>query len=73
VGRGWSVPANLIEPAAAATVNELAAKLGYIRVDDTWGVADTPPDFRVLAPGAWAGGTPAADDGATGRCRVRSC
>ena len=65
VGRGWSVPANLIEPAVAARVNELAAKLGYIRVDDTWGVADTPPDFRILAPGAWAGGTPAADDGAT--------
>jgi hypothetical protein len=74
-GRGWSIPANLIEPAVAARVNELADTLGYIRVDDTWGVADTAPDFRApdfrapdfraLAPGASAAGTPAADDGVT--------
>jgi hypothetical protein len=65
VGRGWSIPANQIEPAVAARVNELAGKLGYIQVDDTWGVADTPPDFRAPAPGAWAAGSPTAHDGAT--------
>jgi len=49
----------------AARVNELADKLGYIRGDDTWGVADTPPDFLAPAPGGWAAAPPAADDGTT--------
>jgi hypothetical protein len=65
VGRGWSTPANLIEPAVAARVNELAGKLGYIRIDSTWGVAEIPPDFRVPADGGRAAGTPAAGAGVT--------
>jgi hypothetical protein len=64
VGRGWSVPANMIEPAMAARLNELADRLAYRRVDATWGVDDTPPDFRVLSAGQ-AAGVPAADAGAT--------
>jgi hypothetical protein len=47
VGRGWSIPASLIGPSTAATVNELADKLEYLRVDEKWSVADTPPDFRL--------------------------
>lgn len=65
VGRGWSIPANLIEPAVTARINELAGQLGYIRVDATWGVAEMPPDFRVPAHGACPAGAPAADSGAT--------
>lgn len=55
VGRGWSIPVNMIDSAMAARVNELADRLGYIRIDETWGVADTPPDFRVIPPGEAAG------------------
>jgi hypothetical protein len=51
VGRGWSIPAHLIEPSVSGRVNELADKLGYIRVDAKWGVADLPPDVRVPAHG----------------------
>jgi protein-tyrosine sulfotransferase len=61
-GRGWSVPATLIEPTAAARVNDLAARLGYLPVDETWGVADTAPDFRRPAAGAQAAGPAPADD-----------
>jgi hypothetical protein len=65
VGRGWSIPASQIEPVAVARVNELADKLGYIRIDGKWGVADAPPDFRVPIHGARPADTPAADCGAT--------
>ncbi len=64
VRRGWSIPAHMIEPAMAARMNGLADRLAYIRVDGAWGVADIPPDFRVLAPGE-ASGTPTASAGAT--------
>jgi hypothetical protein len=64
VGRGWSIPAHLIEPAMAARVNALADRLGYIRVDAQWGVSDIPPDFRVLPLGETTS-TPAPDPGAT--------
>jgi Sulfotransferase family len=47
VGKGWSIPPNLIEPGVTATINELADKLRYIRVDEKWSVADTPPDLRL--------------------------
>jgi len=65
VGRGWSIPANLIEPAVAAKVSGLAEQLGYLRMDDRWGVAEVPPDFRVSADGGWAAGPPASGGGAT--------
>jgi hypothetical protein len=65
LGRGWSIPARLIEPVVAARVNDLADQLGYIRVDEKWGVAEQPPDFRVPADGVPGTGTRAADDGVT--------
>jgi hypothetical protein len=65
VGRGWSVPVSPIEPAVAARVNQIADKLGYIRVDEKWGVADLAPDFRVPARGTQAVADAAADCAAT--------
>jgi hypothetical protein len=50
VGRGWAVPANLMAP-VAATVNHLADRLGYARVDDAWGAAARPGDMLVSADG----------------------
>jgi hypothetical protein len=47
VGRGWSVPADQIEAATRARLNDLAGKLGYVQVDGKWSVADTTPDLRV--------------------------
>jgi hypothetical protein len=52
VGRGWSVPADQLEAGVRARVNDLADKLGYIRVDETWSVADMPPDLRAPRAGA---------------------
>jgi Sulfotransferase family len=46
VGRGWTLPANLIGPAVTATVNSLTERLGYIPVGPQWGIAPVPPDFR---------------------------
>jgi hypothetical protein len=54
VGRGWTIPAGLIGPAVRETINELCEKLGYIPVDDGWGTAEQPADFRM---------PPAAEDG----------
>jgi protein-disulfide isomerase len=51
VGRGWSVPANLIPAPLLATVNEIADRLGYVRVDEKWGAAARPGDLRVAANG----------------------
>ena len=54
VGRGWSVPAHLMTP-AIASINQLAGRLGYVPVDDKWGVAARPGDMRtgeVRAPAA---------------------
>jgi hypothetical protein len=65
VGRGWSVPGHLIDPVAAAKINELADNLGYIRIDEKWGVAEIPPDLRVPAHGGRLTGRAAADVGAT--------
>jgi hypothetical protein len=64
VGRGWSIPADLIDPPVKVTVNDLADKLGYLRVDQQWSVADTPPDFRLPVaggPAALASAVPAVD------------
>jgi Sulfotransferase family len=55
VGCGWSVPAALITPPVTATINDLADKLGYVRVDETWSVAETAPDLRRSGGGAPAG------------------
>jgi hypothetical protein len=64
VGRGWSVPAALITPPVTAAVNELVKKLGYIRVDETWSVAERAPDLRRSAeeaPASPAERPPAGD------------
>jgi hypothetical protein len=50
VGRGWSIPVNLIAP-MAATVNALAGPLGYRCIDGNWGMAARPGDLRVMADG----------------------
>lgn len=47
VGRGWLVPANLIHAPVMARINALAAKLGYVGMDDNWGVRNRPADLRV--------------------------
>ena len=46
VGRGWSIPAEIISPPVLASVNELAGKLGYLPVDAAWGTSAPPPDLR---------------------------
>lgn len=47
VGRGWSVPAGMILPDVLATMKELTEKLGYIPVDDDWGITVPPADVRL--------------------------
>ena len=47
VGRGESVPAGLIAPPVTAAINELAATLGYLPVDDDWGTPGRAADPRV--------------------------
>ncbi|HWG15591.1 MAG TPA: sulfotransferase [Streptosporangiaceae bacterium] len=48
VGRGWSIPAPLIPAQLLTVVNDLAGKLGYRQVDETWGTGSRPAD--MLAP-----------------------
>jgi hypothetical protein len=47
VGRGWSVPAQMIAPQMLEAINEMAAKLGYLLVDGEWGTTAPPDDLRV--------------------------
>jgi len=47
VGRGWQVPARLIPADVKSVVNDLAEQLGYVPVDETWGVGPPPADLRV--------------------------
>jgi Sulfotransferase family len=47
VGRGWQVPARLIPPEVLTVVNDGAEQLGYVQVDDAWGVGSPPADLRV--------------------------
>jgi hypothetical protein len=47
VGRGWQVPARLIPAELLTVVNDLAEQLGYVQIDETWGVASPPADLRV--------------------------
>jgi len=51
VGRGWSVPAEMMGPSLMAAVNDVAEKLGYARIDKTWGIAAVPPDVRQPGTG----------------------
>lgn len=57
IGRGWTVPAGLIAPPLKAMISEYCGRLGYLPVDDEWGTADQPADFRApVRPAAGAGG-----------------
>ena len=47
VGRGWRVPARLIPAEVMAVVNDVAEQLGYVQVDETWGVGSPPASLRV--------------------------
>jgi hypothetical protein len=62
VGRGWSIPAGLMGPELNAAVNELAGKLGYLPVDDSWGTKEPPADLR-LQEAAPQAAPPATDEG----------
>lgn len=59
VGRGWQVPANLIQAPVKATINDLAGRLGYIPVDDDWGTRARPADLRARADQGREQATPA--------------
>jgi hypothetical protein len=50
IGRSDAVPAGLIPPPVLDGINELLDKLGYARVDDTWGTADMPAGVLAPAP-----------------------
>lgn len=52
VGRGWSIPAAMVLPSVLAEVNELAGKLGYRQVDDSWGASAPPSDLRIAGSAA---------------------
>jgi len=51
VGRGWAVPAEMMGPALMATINDVAARLGYAQIDKTWGIAAVAPDVRLPGTG----------------------
>jgi protein-disulfide isomerase len=51
VGRGWSVPADLIPAPLTATLNDLVDRLGYVRIDANWGTVRKPRDLRLPAEG----------------------
>ena len=49
VGRSDSVPVGMIPPPLLESVNELLEKLGYARVDETWGTAGMPAGLLASA------------------------
>jgi protein-disulfide isomerase len=51
VGRGWSVPADLIPAPLTETINGLVDRLGYVRLDANWGTVRKPSDLRLPAEG----------------------
>jgi Sulfotransferase family len=66
VGRGWSVPADMIGPQMLPHINELAARLGYLAIGDDWGTTEPPTDLRVTAVPPSAEAPPAAPAQAAG-------
>ncbi|HEV3381625.1 MAG TPA: sulfotransferase [Trebonia sp.] len=52
VGRGWQVPARLIPAELKAVINDLAEQLGYVQVDETWGIGSPPADLRIPVDGS---------------------
>jgi hypothetical protein len=70
VGRGWSVPADMIGPQMRLYINELAERLGYLPVGDDWGTTEPPGDLRVTAappPAGVPGAEPAEAAGPGGQ------
>ena len=62
IGRGWSIPTDMIAPPVLEAMNELAGKLGYVPVDEDWGNSAPPADLRLPvgeAAGAVDAGPPA--------------
>jgi protein-tyrosine sulfotransferase len=47
VGRGWTMPAGKIPAPLLGRVNELADRLGYLRVGPQWGTGAKPADLRT--------------------------
>jgi hypothetical protein len=47
VGRSDSLPVGLIPPPVLEPINGLLDKLGYVRVDESWGTADMPGSLLV--------------------------
>lgn len=47
VGRGWSIPAQMIPPDELEQVNEMVGELGYLPIDDGWGASAPPGDLRA--------------------------
>jgi len=63
VGRGWALPAQHIRPAMRDAVNELTARLGYLSVDEHWGLAASAPDPRKRGPQLGSGTVGSAQRG----------
>ena len=63
VGRGWTVPAEMMGPALMTMVNELAAKLGYAQIDKAWGIAAVAPDVRLPGTGPVPAGPASSGNG----------
>jgi hypothetical protein len=49
VGRSDALPVGLIPPPILEPINGLLDKLGYVRVDESWGTADMPAGLLVSA------------------------
>jgi hypothetical protein len=52
VGRGDALPVGLIPPPVLESMNGLLDKLGYVRVDESWGTADMPGSLLVTSEDA---------------------
>jgi hypothetical protein len=73
VGKGESVPAGLIPAPIASAINELADKLGYVRIEEDWGTPGMAADLRVpatIASSARAVGLTASSQRAMARSRL---
>jgi Sulfotransferase family len=47
VGQGWELPVRMISDSLLERINELAGKLGYVKVTRDWGAGSRPVDLRV--------------------------
>ncbi len=47
VGRGWTLPVGMIPESVLEQINEMADRLGYLRVDGEWGATAAPADIRA--------------------------